>query len=192
LKRAVHLGVLQAIHPALGGASGLARLASGANKEEHHSPLVYLAALVYRLSWVEAEQVICRLNFPGRWAKTVRDTVELRERESQLAAPDMRPSQIYYLAKDLAGEAVIMMSRITDSELVAQRLKMYLDKLISVRPELKGEDLISMGVPAGPKVGQLLEQLWEARLDRRVASREDERRLVRETLAGEREQYGAG
>jgi tRNA nucleotidyltransferase (CCA-adding enzyme) len=192
LKRAVHLGVLRAIHPTLGDAPGLARLGSEANKEEYYSPLVYLAALVYRLSRVEAEQVICRLNFPGRWAKTVRDTIELRERESQLAAPDILPSQIYYLAKGLAEEAVIMMSRITDSELVAQRLKMYLDKLISVRPELKGEDLISMGVPEGPKVGQLLEQLREARLDRRTASREDERRLVRETLAREREQYGAG
>jgi tRNA nucleotidyltransferase (CCA-adding enzyme) len=62
---------------------------------------------------------------------------------------------------------------------VRARLDWYLARAASVRPELRGEDLLALGVPRGPLVGSTLRQLRDARIDGRVQSREDEVATVR-------------
>ena len=187
LKQAFELGVLAAIHPALSNSSGLARLAaSGAFDEargESIGPSVYLAALAYPLNPVDGEGVIHRLNMPGTWARIVHDTIELRGREPELAAPSLSASRIYHMVEDLAEAAVRAVSRITESPVAAQRLTRYLNQLRFVSPLLNGKDLLDMEVPPGPLVGQILRQLLEAKLDGQVSTEEDERQLVREILA---------
>ena len=59
------------------------------------------------------------------------------------------------------------------------RMRRYLTELRHVRPELKGGDLIALGVPEGPRVGEMLAELRRARLDGLLASAEDEERYVR-------------
>ncbi len=49
-------------------------------------------------------------------------------------------------------------------------------------PVLRGNDLMALGVPRGPAVARVLEQLREARLDGRVCDREAETALVRQWL----------
>jgi tRNA nucleotidyltransferase (CCA-adding enzyme) len=187
LKRAFELGVSAAIHPALNNSSGLMRLAASGPFENAPEglvgPLVYLAALVYPFNQIDGEGVIHRLNMPSSWARVVRDTIELKRREPELAAPSLSASRVYRIIEGLAEAAVIMVSRITESPVAAQRLTQYLNELQFVSPRLNGRDLINMGVPPGPLVGQLLRQLLEARLDRQTATEEDERQLVRATIA---------
>jgi tRNA nucleotidyltransferase (CCA-adding enzyme) len=187
LKRAFELGVLAGIHPALQDSSGLIRLAASGFSDENRGksigPLVYLAALVYSLSPVDAEGVIHRLNMPGSWARVVRDTIELRRQEPELAALSLSASQIYRVVDGLSEVAVMAVSRITESPVAARRLTQYLNELRLVSPQLNGRDLIAMGIPTGPLVGQLLRRLLEARLDREVSTEAEERQLVREILA---------
>ena len=71
-------------------------------------------------------------------------------------------------------------------------LKDYLDELRHVAPDLKGGDLLALGVPEGPLVGQILGQLREAKLDRRLATSAQEQRLVKELLAQWGGQPGRG
>ena len=190
LLRAADLGVLGAIHPALGAGAGLARLAARPPATEEAcrraGPLVYLAALVYQLSPSEGESLTHRLSLPASLARVVRDTIELRQRESSLAGCALAASQIYYLVQGLADPAVAAVAAITPSEPVARRLAQYVNELARVRPLLRGDDLMAMGVPPGPPVGEVLGRLRQARLDREVFSEEDERRLVREILVGKR------
>jgi tRNA nucleotidyltransferase (CCA-adding enzyme) len=140
---------------------------------------------VYHLSPADGEGVISRLNLPNSWARVVRDTIELRRREAELSADCLRGSQIYYLLEGLSEEAVLAVLYLTASALVGQRLGQFLNELSGVRPVLNGQDLLEMGVPAGPQLGQILRRLQEARLDRKVKTETDERRLVREILSGE-------
>jgi tRNA nucleotidyltransferase (CCA-adding enzyme) len=187
LKRSFDLGALAAIHTALRDRSGLMRLAASRFSDENRGkpigPLVYLAALVYPLSPIDAEGVINRLNMPGSWARVVRDTIELRRREPELAAPSLSASQIYRLVEGLTEAAVMAVSRVTESPVAARCLTQYLNELRSVSPQLNGRDLIAMGVPPGPLLGQLLRRLLEARLDRQVSTEAEERQLVRKILA---------
>jgi tRNA nucleotidyltransferase (CCA-adding enzyme) len=187
LKRAFELGVLAAIHPALSNSSGLLRLAaSGAFDDaldKSIRPLVYLASLAYPLNPIDGEGMIYRLNLPGSWARVVRDAIELKRREPELAAPSQSASKIYRIIEDLAEAAVIAVSRVTESPVAAQRLAQYLNELRFVSPQLNGRDLIATGVPPGPLVGQILRRLLEAKLDRQIFTEEDERQLVREVIA---------
>lgn len=64
-------------------------------------------------------------------------------------------------------------------------LRIYLEELQWIRPELDGSDLRELGVPEGPGLGEMLDELRAARLDARVSSADEERQLVAARLATE-------
>jgi tRNA nucleotidyltransferase (CCA-adding enzyme) len=58
-------------------------------------------------------------------------------------------------------------------------LTWYLEHGAGTRPALRGDDLLALGVPAGPAVGAMLRRLRDARLDGRAPTRGREVALVR-------------
>jgi tRNA nucleotidyltransferase (CCA-adding enzyme) len=194
LTRGWDLGIMAAIHPALGKGKLLARLSAvaelgpaedGGLREDRTGgaiPLVYLAALTYPLSSGDAESVIHRLNMPRPWAQVVRDTVYLKRREAELAGPSLPRSRLVALVEVSCPEAVMAVSRVAGSPGVACRLAEYMNELRFVTPALNGRDLLAMGVPDGPMVGRVLRGLREAKLDRKVSTEAEERRLVQDIL----------
>lgn len=186
LQRAWELGVLASIHPLLGDEGAPARLAALVPPlpvPGGIEPLAYLGSLVYPLSDGAGEALINRLNLPATWAEVVRDTIRLRGLEPELAVPDIEPSRLVHLVEGYSQTAALAVSRVTASATVARRLLEYWSELRFVSPALNGGDLLAMGVPEGPLVGQMLRELLDARLDRRVATADDERRWVRQSLA---------
>ena len=212
LRRAIELGILAAIHPALvngeavdrlEGSGPLQVLTDDAHVDETRAedlrdgegqptvyPLVYLAALVYPLSPGDGEAIIRRLNPPGAWAEVVRDAIALRELEPELAG--LSPSGLVRLVQGFSTVALLAVSRVTMSPAASRVLKDFLDELQHVAPDLKGGDLLALGVPSGPLVGKILAQLREAKLDRRVATSAQEKMLVKELLAQWGGQPGRG
>lgn len=55
----------------------------------------------------------------------------------------------------------------------------YLSRRAGATPELSGDDILRLGVPAGPQVGHILGQLREARLTGDITTIEEERAFVR-------------
>jgi tRNA nucleotidyltransferase (CCA-adding enzyme) len=55
---------------------------------------------------------------------------------------------------------------------------LFLDKLRYVKPFLTGNDLQKMGIAPGPLIKEILQRLHEAKLDRKVTSKQGERELV--------------
>ncbi|MCJ7764043.1 MAG: hypothetical protein MUO90_02655, partial [Dehalococcoidales bacterium] len=66
-----------------------------------------------------------------------------------------------------------------DFPIARQHIKLYLDKLRLVKPILTGDDLIKIGIPQGPRIKEVLNQLLDARLDGKVKTRQDEEKLVK-------------
>ncbi len=58
----------------------------------------------------------------------------------------------------------------------------YMAELRHIAPALNGDDVMALGVPEGPLVGEALEALLDARLDGEGVTRQDEERLVRDSL----------
>jgi hypothetical protein len=53
-----------------------------------------------------------------------------------------------------------------------------LARLRYVRTALDGEKLMGLGIPAGPELGRVLQELHRAKLDGEVRTRGDEERLA--------------
>ena len=188
LRRAAELGVLAAINPAWEEGMLTAGAFSDALHDvlddgaTDHDSLMYLAGLVYHCSSAQGETLIHRLNMPRAWSEVVRDTLHLRDIETRLAKEALPPSHIYRLLQSLSPTAIRAVAKITSSRRVSEAMNRFLDKLSGVVPRLRGSDLVSLGVAAGPMVSQLLERLRDGRLDGQVDSVEDERRWVLEYL----------
>ena len=176
LVRAIELGILAAVHPALSDARSLTGL-SGLG------PSDYLAALVASLGTMDGDAVSRRLNLSTAWARLVRDTIALRELAPELSGLSVKPSDICAALGGLDPDAIAASVRFSDDSQVAARLRRYLDEWRLVSPALTGDDLLAMGVPTGPMVGEVLRELTSATLDGLVSSEEGERALVNQIIS---------
>jgi tRNA nucleotidyltransferase (CCA-adding enzyme) len=180
--RADELGVLAALHPQLKGDGRLAEnfdKARQLSSPEAPSFDLYLALLAYPLTIEETEQLIARLNLPKLAARSLRDTIAIKNKMRQLSTPGISPGAIYKLLRDFSPPALEANLLATQSAVASQAIHLFLNKLKDVKVSLSGDDLIGMGIPAGPRIKEVLELLHQARLNGRIATRNDEEELVR-------------
>lgn len=107
--------------------------------------------------------------------------LEIMQRKVARGIPVLR-SDIYFWLKALPVELLLSMMASTTSADVKKFLSLYITQLQNVRTMLNGKDLQRLGVPAGPRIRELLDMLLTARLNNEVLSREDEERLVRKRV----------
>ena len=177
--RAGELGILGAIHPALGDGSTVKAIPTSEGAKQ---PLLYLAAPAYPLTPEEGETFIQRLNMPARWVRIVRDTISLRLSEDRLSASGMGRADLCLFLDDLSDASIEAVLRLSASATVRERLSLYLSELRYVKSSLGGKDIIALGAPQGPQVGSILRELRRARLEGEVSTREEELALVQRLL----------
>ena len=175
LLRAMELGLLGGIHPALTRDDGLRRLAS--RPAESVRPDDWLASLFASLSEAEGEGVIERFRLSGSRAIVARDTISIRGSEPAILGAG-KVSQLVQILNGISPEAVSAWTRLTENPQVATSLERFLCELRGARTALSGQELLDMGVPQGPAVGEILGRLREARLDGLVNGEEEERALA--------------
>jgi len=83
----------------------------------------------------------------------------------------------------LDGDAIAAFARLSQEPRFAARLRQYLDVWKQVSPGLSGDDLLAMGVPNGPMIGEILRELLAAKLDGSVTNEKGERALVNQILS---------
>lgn len=185
LCRAEELGVLDQLVPGLEGDGWLAgRFDEARQASPDAKPAIelYLALLAWRLEDGKLRQFAERLRFGGEAAKVLKDVLRLRQALRRLEAPGLQPSTTCGLLDPHYPLVIMAAVLATDSQAVRQRLEAYLADLRFVAPSLDGNDLKAMGVPAGRKLGWLLRALKDARLDGKVATKEEEETLVRQWI----------
>ncbi len=180
LRRADELGVLSRLNTALKGNGRLAKAFARARQADIRTTLsnLYMCLLIYNLSTKEVEEFISRLNFPRNAAETMRRTLQLKPQLHKLANARLKHSDVYKLLQGYSTAAIQANALISESKVATQHLNLYLDKLRYTKPTLTGEDLKSMGVPAGPRIREILDTLQKAKLDDEVQTRKDEEKLV--------------
>ncbi len=185
LRRCAELGVLTAIHPAMGDDSAVAALARSGGS---FSPLDYLAALCFSSSKERVMSLAYRLRMPFTWKRVVEDTaaVMLDVVPDIAGGPDYTRSALCRALEPYAPEALRINAIMAGDTAVGRSLSSYLDDMRYVKPMLKGGDLVSLGFPQGPLVGDALRELKSARLDGLVTTRDDEIKTARGYLAARR------
>ncbi|MGA2368252.1 MAG: hypothetical protein ABSF74_06760 [Dehalococcoidia bacterium] len=185
LKRAAQLGILSRLNAALTWDPRWSRTFPAAQNLYKGTQLthLYFAFLTYSLDKRQCDALLKRLGIVGgELAKILLDTLKLKQRLEHLDEPCLQPSEIYLKLSPYDKLAVRANALSCSSADVRKNLKLYLDKLASIKTHLNGKDLMQMDIPEGRKVGLLLERLLTARLDGEVRTRADELRLVRQWI----------
>ena len=183
LGAAQELGVLAAVHPALeiDAAAVHRRLAASKGRLPLTGPWL-LAVLVFRSDPSGRAAIPTRLNLDSKWAGVVRDVDSVRDASPQLRQSTFRRSQVHAALRHLDPASIVGCAIAVEDALARERLELFLTELRQARPHLDGNDVMALGVPEGPRVGELLEKLLTARLDGLLSTREDEETLVRRSL----------
>jgi tRNA nucleotidyltransferase (CCA-adding enzyme) len=177
------LGLLEAVHPSFDLPDEVAMRWRDALDAGHFAETDELGFCVL-IGMAEESQALSasrRLHLAGRFEAAMLDTVRLRAIWPKLA-----------LQRDDPPEAVETLERFHDSAVWATAVlaggdagltcNRYLEYWQHIRPYLRGEELMSLGVASGVAMGDMMRALKRARLAGQAPDREAEIALVHEML----------
>lgn len=181
IKRLGDLGALQRINHSLGGNEWLAAKFDDARRlgKPGELPALYFCLLAYPLNGEQLNQLVSRLNPSAKLTKTLKDTARLKLHLTQLNKPSLKPSNIYYFLHEYDPLAIKANIIAEGKPVIRQHLQLFLSKLRYVKSCLNGEDLQRLGIPAGTKLGEILEILHKAKLNGEVTTKDEEEKLAR-------------
>ena len=178
--RLTELGALKRINTSLKGNGWIAEKFEKARSLNKPSQLysLYLCLLIYHLHTKENEQLINRLNISTKLAQALRDTLRLKSQLCLLDKPCIRHNEIYHLLHKYSLLAIQVNVIASESGAACSNLDLFLTRLRYVKTSLNGEDLIKLGIPAGPELGKILQILHTAKLNGLVRTRAQEVKLA--------------
>ncbi len=141
-------------------------------------------ALTARLPEADAGALEARLGIRGRTAEKLaaarKGTREVPRALKLLAeGKALPPSAVVRALGAMAVEGLLWLMAQEPAESLRRAISRHLVLWRHIRPALSGRDVIALGVPEGPAVGEVLRDLRDARLDGLVSSREEEEARLR-------------
>jgi tRNA nucleotidyltransferase (CCA-adding enzyme) len=195
LARLEELGVLTAIHPALGYGPREAQVLARAEKvvswynllylpEPVDPARVYFSSLMLARSPGEREGAVGALFLPRQQAQRWLSRWNAMAVTAQLFAAGRRTGRLTASsgARHLSGhptDELLALMATTRSTETARFISRYITHLRGVRRETDGKALLAMGYPPGPLFGEILTAVQDARWDGEVRSLEEEGRWIR-------------
>jgi tRNA nucleotidyltransferase (CCA-adding enzyme) len=125
-----------------------------------------------------AEAIIDRIKLRRNDAVAVRALASMADTAATLRRAEAKPSGVTVLLDRYPVAAVAAFAATTGDPIAAQVALRYLAEWRFAQPLLHGDDLLALGVPAGPQVQRGLKLLRAARLDGWAEDEGDERALA--------------
>jgi tRNA nucleotidyltransferase (CCA-adding enzyme) len=148
--------------------------------------IVYLGVLLSELPVARLQAVLDRLHLSNDQKNIVTKALELPS-----GMPDLfesvkwanyqlpKRSHIYRMLSGKPDESLAIAAGIARPGSPMRRIiRVYLGELEKTHLDISGKDVLALGLPEGPKIGQVLQTVFEAKLDGGVSSREDEIRFA--------------
>ena len=140
--------------------------------------LFYLALATASLTENEALSLVTRLEPPQEWREIILSSPRYRGMSSILRNENLSPSEVVSVLGEFPLPLLEAQRALTGSTNQKSRLDQYLGILRHVRPEITGADLLGAGVPQGPEIGIMLDEVLRARMDGRVKTKAEELAFV--------------
>lgn len=145
-----------------------------------------LAALVAPLGPDGARRWLRACNVRARDIHAVTDHVRalaLVDREHARIA-DASRAELAALLRGLSPQSLDLAALAASDAAVRHAIAAHAAALDEVRLAVTGHDLLALGIPRGPLVGEVLEQLYDMKLAGEIASEEEERTAAARLVAG--------
>ena len=186
MRRLGELGVDRAIHPLLRGddeaAALFARAMALRAELQVDAPAwrLGLAVLARAMTADEEYDWLERLKIRRRDAERIVGAVIAAPRiVERLRSEALEPADVVALADPFAPDAPLLALALEERP----ELRDYFTRLRDVRLEIRGEDLIALGLPESPRVGAILGEIRRRKLNGQLDGREAELEAARELMA---------
>ena len=191
LERMAELGLLAVFHPGLQYEAGtkalLVRISEVINwfdllflEGGYYRWIVYLLGLADQLPPAGLEEMSKRLSLSPRYRKRLLDGARGgAEVLSRAHRKRMGPREIYTLFKPLSIEALLFIMAKTAEEEIKKAISLFFTTLNVMQVNLRGKDLLQLGIKPGPRYREILDALLLARLDGKVKTKADELAYVK-------------
>jgi len=168
------------------GNLGLEQAYNGSEAQERFENwIVYLGVLLSELVPERVEAVLLRLQLTNKQRDAILSGLDLH-RQMPLSMRELSRSELYLVLKGRPLQSLAIAASIAQVGTDLRRaLKLYFDELVDTSLEITGRDLLNLGFAAGPRLGQVLEQVLAARLDKKIAGKDEELKLAGELLVAE-------
>ncbi|RJQ45035.1 MAG: CBS domain-containing protein [Nitrospiraceae bacterium] len=190
VRRMAELNLLKFIHPRLAVTKALEETFRSIQEtfawfklqfieEEVNRGHLFLMALIQELTPQEMDEALKRLNVP---AGAGREMLEgIRDAQNVLAwLKNTSEKEIYHILRPLSIQTILFTMAKAGNREQKKAVSHYLTLLRNIKPELSGKDLQEMGLAPGPLYKKILAAVLDARLERKIRSRNDEIRFVKE------------
>jgi tRNA nucleotidyltransferase (CCA-adding enzyme) len=152
-------------------------------RRELDSWLVYFAALLEPLTWLEIRMIIYRLGLPKGDQKRLASYYQGRdELISFLSKKHLLPEQIFSLLEPLSYETIILLSAAAPNKNFKKYLEVFFEVYNGMRLCISGNDLGGLGVLPGPEYQKIFAKVLVAKLNGQVRNRQTELALIRELV----------
>ncbi len=196
IQRLHDFNLLKVIHPSLTCGKPLLRMLSSTKKvlswfdllfldESYMKWAVYFLVLLQHCEKGAAEEICDRFELAPRLRQQfVKDRANIDSclfwLERGLPAEN---SSLYHRLAGFKTESILFMMAATDQEQIKKAISLFFTKLRRAGITLKGEDLKALGLKPGPIYRRILQAVFDAKLNGRVESYEEEMELAK-SLAG--------
>ncbi|GAB4337231.1 MAG: CBS domain-containing protein [Desulfobulbaceae bacterium] len=150
--------------------------------EQFEQWMVYLLGIMSRAGVKEVMNFCKRFELPERLErKLVRQKAEAdRIAMDMLRRPYMKPSEIYWLLKELDSEGLLYLMAVARKKHIQKAVSQYVTRLGSEQPLITGRDLQNMGYRPGPLFRTMLNHVIEAQLNGVIETRDQALEFIRE------------
>lgn len=145
--------------------------------------LIYFAALLKPLGLAEIKKITRKLGLRKGEEKRIISYCQMGKKIiSCLSKKDVRPSQIFSLLESLSYETIILLAASSRNKHLKRHIADFLEIYNGMRLYVSGHDLHGLGVLPGPEYQKIFARVLTAKLNGKVATRQDELVLIRKLI----------
>jgi len=144
----------------------------------HASELQRFAAFAYEVPEELLDSLVNRLKMPSKWQAVASDAANMRRVAHLCIRQFVSDRQLYRWLIDIDNRVLQTIIQIERKPAARKPLERFENRLRHIRTALNGDDLIALGVPRGPMIGQMLEELLARRIYGYISTAEQEREYV--------------
>lgn len=91
---------------------------------------------------------------------------------------ELNKVEITKIISNIKKEELLYVLAVTNNEKLKENVDLYYEELRDVNINIDGHDLIEMGIEPGPKIKEILQKVWQKKLNKEIETEEEERKFV--------------
>lgn len=144
--------------------------------------LIYMMGLMESASTKVVNEVLNKFPFTKRQRIGILHLQNLNEVMAAISKSRLKNSEVYKILRPYSADLVPYIRVKSNRSLILRRIDQFLLKYKDVDLKITGRDLIKMGCAKGEAIGQILEEVLCAKIDKRISNKQAELKLAKKLL----------